>query len=90
MAELGEALGNYHPVPESLEQTDRAIADLGDSLTGQADAMNSAMEAMYDGNRFAALGHIEKSKRFAAAYADGVDVMQDRLAEECEFNPEKR
>ena len=88
MEELGESLGNYHPVPESLEQTHKAMADIGDSLTSQADALRSALQAIYDGNRFAALGHVEKFRRFADAYADSTYAMLDRLAEECELDSE--
>ena len=88
MEELGEDLRNYHPVPQSLEQTHRAMVDIGDDITRQADTYRSVLEAIYDGNRFAALGHAEKSDRFADAFEDSTDVMLQRLAEECELDSE--
>ena len=88
MEQLGEDLRNYHPVPQSLEQSHRAIADIGDDITRQADTYRSVLEAIYDGNRFEALGHAEKSERFADAFEDSTDVMLQRLAEECELDSE--
>ncbi len=88
MEELGEDLRNYHPVPQSLEQTHRAMADIGDDITRQADTYRSVLEAIFDGNRFEALGHAEKSERFADALEDSIDVMVQRLAEECELDTE--
>ena len=88
MEELGEDLRNYHPVPEALEQTHRAMADIGDNLTSQADTLRSALQAMYDGNRFATLGHVEKYRRFSEAYEDSAYAVLDRMAEECELDTE--
>ena len=88
MEELGEDLRNYRPVPESLEQTHRAMADIGDSITSQADTYRSVLQAIYDENRFEALGHVEKARRLADAFEDSTHVMLQRLAEECELDPE--
>ena len=88
MEELGEDLRNYHPVPQALEKTHRAMADIGDEIIRLADTYRSVLEALYDGNRFEALGHVEKSKRFADAYEDSTHVMLQRLAEECELDSE--
>ena len=88
MEELGEDLTNYRPVPESLEQTHRAMADIGDSITSQADTYRSVLQAIYDENRFEALGHVERARRLADAFEDSTRVMLQRLAEECELDPE--
>lgn len=88
MEELGESLGNYDLVPDSLERTDRAMADIGQSLSDQAEAMRLALQEIYDGNRFAALGYLEKARRYGDDYEDSLDVMRDRLAEECELDSE--
>ena len=88
MEELGEDLRNYRPVPESLKQTHGAMADIGDSITSQADTYRSILQAIYDGNRFEALVHKEKAGRFADDFEESSRVMIERLAEECELDIE--
>lgn len=86
MEELGEELRNYRPVPESLEQTHRAMTDIGDNITSQADTYRSILQAIYNGNRFEALGLVEKARRLSDDFEDSSHVMLERLAEECEFD----
>ena len=86
---MGEDLANYRPVPESLEQTHRAMTNIGDSITRQADTYRSILQAIYDGNRFEALGHVEKAGRLADAFEDSTRVMLQRMAEERGLDPEK-
>lgn len=88
MEELGEDLRDYRPVPESLEETHGAMADIGDSITRQADTYRSILQALYDGNHFEALGHQEEARSLAEACEGSVDILLQQLAEECEFDRE--
>ena len=86
MEELGEDLRNYRPVPESLEETHKAMVGIGDSIARQANTYRSALQAIYDGNRFEALGHAEKARRLADDYEASANVMLQRLTDECELD----
>ena len=88
MEELGEDLRNYRPVPGSLEQTHMDMADIGDNITGQVNTLRAALQATYEGNRFAALGHVERYRRSSEAYEELMDAVVDRMAEECEIEIE--
>lgn len=88
MEELGEELRKYRPVPDSLEQTHRAMTDIGDSITSQANTYRSILQAIYDGNRFEALVHMEKVGRLADDFEESSHDMLERLAEECELDIE--
>ena len=62
------------------------MVDIGDSITRQADTYRSVLQAFYDGNRFEALGHVEKARRLADAHEDSTHILLQRLAEDCELD----